>query len=64
MVKTIEDKITVQHSQIGSNTVFSTQAFVKEQDVPDNVIVFGKFPDLVFKDIDKFDLTLFKVFDI
>jgi serine O-acetyltransferase len=50
--------------QIGRNTVFSTQAFVKEQDVPSNVVVFGKSPDLVFKDIDRFDLTLFKVFDI
>ena len=35
--------------RIGNNVWLSTNAYVKDQDVPDNVIVFGMSPNLVFK---------------
>lgn len=36
-------------SCIGDNVVISASTFVKDQNVPDDVIVFGQSPDLVFK---------------
>ncbi len=51
----------IGNCHIGGNTFFSTQTFVRDQDVPDDVVVFGRSPDLSFKDISKFDLDKFKV---
>ena len=34
-------------SHIGNNVVISANAYVKDQDIPDNSIVFGSSPDLI-----------------
>ena len=38
---------------IGNNVLISANTYIKDQDVPDDVIVFGKSPDLIFKKIHK-----------
>lgn len=40
------------NSKIGSNVVLSTGCTVKDQDIPDNCIVFGKSPNLIIKSKD------------
>jgi len=37
-------------SNIGKNCIIAANTFIKDQDVPENSIVFGSSPDLVFKD--------------
>lgn len=68
MYPTFDEKVMLMagvsiigNCHIGRNTFFSTQTFVMDQDVPDNVVIFGRSPDLVFKDISTFDLDKFKV---
>ncbi len=34
---------------IGSNVMIAANVYIKDTDVPDDVIVFGQSPDLVFK---------------
>ncbi len=36
-------------SNIGDNVFISAGAFVKDQDIPNNTIVFGKSPNLILK---------------
>ncbi len=36
-------------SHIGNNVVFSEGSYVKDEDIPDNCIVFGRSPELVLK---------------
>ncbi|WP_276499334.1 hypothetical protein [Pontibacter litorisediminis] len=45
-------------SKIGDNCIIAANAYIKDQDVPDNTLVFGCSPNLVMKDI---SLKLFKV---
>jgi len=40
-------------SHIGNNCIISANTYVKDQDVPDNSIVFGSSPDLVIKTKDE-----------
>lgn len=40
------------NSKIGSNVVLSTGCTVKDQDIPNNCIVFGKSPNLIIKSRD------------
>jgi serine O-acetyltransferase len=37
--------------KIGNNVKISAKAYIKDEDVPDNVIVFGSSPNLVFKPV-------------
>jgi serine O-acetyltransferase len=39
----------IGNSNIGDNVFISANAFVKDQDIPDNIIVFGKSPNLILK---------------
>lgn len=39
----------IGNCKIGSNVVISANAYIKDLDVPDNVIVFGQSPNIVFK---------------
>lgn len=48
-VKMFFDSKVIGNSHIGSNVIISAMTYIKDQDVPDNVIVFGQSPDLVFK---------------
>ncbi len=37
--------------KIGDNVIVSANTYIKDQDVPDNVIVYGTSPNLVFKEL-------------
>jgi serine O-acetyltransferase len=37
-------------SIIGTNCIISSNTYIKDQDVPDNTIVFGNTPNLIFKE--------------
>ena len=39
----------IGNTKIGSNVFISAGVLIKDQEIPDNTIVFGKSPDLVFK---------------
>lgn len=41
----------IGNCKIGDNVIVSANSYIKDQDVPDNVIVYGSSPDLVFKEI-------------
>lgn len=43
------NSIVIGNSHIGNNVVISASTYIKDQDVPDNVVVFGSSPNLVFK---------------
>ena len=43
--------------KIGDNVIIGANSYVKDMDVPDDTIVFGQYPDVIFKEnknIDKF----------
>ena len=48
-VRMFFDSKIIGNSHIGDNVVVSATAYIKDQDVPDNVIVFGQSPNLIFK---------------
>lgn len=48
-VKMLSNSKILGKCHIGNHVVISANAYVKDCDVPDNVIVFGTSPDLVFK---------------
>ncbi len=35
---------------VGDNVIFSSNTFVKDQDIPSNSLVFGKSPDIIIKE--------------
>lgn len=37
-------------SHIGNHVIISANSYIKDQDVPDDTIVFGQSPNLVFKE--------------
>ena len=37
-------------SRVGNNVIISAGTYIKDQEVPDNVIVFGTSPNLIFKE--------------
>ncbi len=39
--------------KIGNNVIVSANTYIKDQDVPDNVIVYGSSPNLIFKNYDE-----------
>lgn len=43
------NSMVIGNSHIGNNVVISASTYIKDQDVPDNVVVFGSSPNLVFK---------------
>lgn len=48
-VSMMSDSKIVGKSIIGNNVIIAANSYVKDQDVPDNVIVFGSSPNLIFK---------------
>ena len=48
-VRMFFDSKIIGNSHIGNNVVISATSYIKDQDVPDDVIVFGQSPNLVFK---------------
>ena len=49
-VKMLPHSSITGSSHIGNNVIVSANTYIKDQDVPDNVIVFGSTPDLIFKE--------------
>jgi serine O-acetyltransferase len=45
------DVTVIGTCSVGTNVIFSTGAYVKNQDVPSNSIVFGRSPNLIIKSI-------------
>lgn len=37
------------HAQIGNNVVISANSYIKDEDIPDNCLVFGTSPNLIIK---------------
>lgn len=48
-VRMFFDSKIIGNSHIGNNVVVAATTYIKDQNVPDNVIVFGQSPKLVFK---------------
>lgn len=48
-VTMFQNSTIIGNSHIGNNVVVAATTYIKDQDVPDNVIVFGQSPTLVFK---------------
>lgn len=48
-VKMLSNSKVIGNSRIGNNVIISAGTYIKDQDVPNDVIVFGNSPDLVFK---------------
>lgn len=48
-VKMLSNSKVIGNSRIGNNVIISAGTYIKDQDVPNGVIVFGNSPDLVFK---------------
>lgn len=49
----------VGKTQIGSNVIFSSGSFVKDETIPDNCLVFGKSPNLTIKSLTKCKSTAY-----
>ncbi|MCR5688367.1 MAG: transferase [Lachnospiraceae bacterium] len=47
-VKMMSNSKVLGDSHIGNNVIISANTYIKDQDVPDDVIVFGQSPDLKF----------------
>ena len=43
------DSKIIGNSHVGNNVVISAMTYIKDQDVPSDVIVFGQSPNLIFK---------------
>jgi serine O-acetyltransferase len=52
----------IGNSRVGENCVFSANTFVKDQDIPDNSLVFGASPNLVFKDVSRYPIPSYFTF--
>lgn len=48
-VRMFFDSKIIGNSHIGNNVVVAATTYIKDQNVPDNVIVFGQSPNLIFK---------------
>ncbi len=48
-VRMCPNSIILGKSKIGNNVILSTGTIIKDQDVPDNSIVFGQSPNLIIK---------------
>jgi len=48
-VRMMSDSKVVGKCTVGNNVIISANTYIKDQDVPDNVIVFGHSPNLTFK---------------
>ena len=48
-VKMLSNSKVLGSSHVGNNVIISANAYIKDEDVPDDVIVFGTSPHLIFK---------------
>lgn len=48
-VTMLSDSKIIGRSHIGNNVVIAANSYVKDQDIPDNSIVFGSSPNLIIK---------------
>lgn len=51
------DSKVLGDSHIGNNVILAANAYVINEDIPDNCIVFGQSPNIVIKPIDTDDIT-------
>ncbi len=49
-VKMFSNSKILGNSSIGDNVIISANCYIKNQDVPNNTIVFGQSPNLIFKE--------------
>lgn len=49
-VKMFSDSKVLGDSHIGNNVIISANCYIKNQDVPNDTIVFGQSPNLIFKE--------------
>ena len=52
-VKMFSNSKIVGNSKIGNNVWLSANSYIKDENVPDNSIVFGSSPNLIIKDLKK-----------
>lgn len=50
-VKMYSNSKIIGNSKIGDNVQIGANAYIKDTNIPDNVTVFGQFPNLILKDI-------------
>lgn len=49
-VKMFSNSKVLGNSHIGNNVIISANCYIKDQDVPNDTIVFGQSPNLIFKE--------------